>query len=336
MLLAFLAILVDRPVFKIVVDQGQPWLVVGKDRCILPQSRRGWRVHLDHQPLPNGTVLKHSSLPSKHDAQWLCLVKGDKQIAFADIQDLYNKWRRENHFGKNGAGEAMSTLIGPIVLDEFLVSPDSKYALALVGLCHKHQSFNPYITQILIRFDLPDLRPTLIADVGFHESVEGNRYGAHERLMVLGKTMYVAGQHGFQAFDGKKLGKVLEPITREMTPLGQVGQAGFVVAKGPNEVFVWHPAKKKRTFQVTGGRTPTYIRVSRSSNQFAIEDQMFNPSGTPGKWRIPARLWPEPREFDRAKQRVIPWKNYAVLWDGKTATIFNSASGKRLATVKKP
>lgn len=315
-MLASLAIALAQPAFKIEVRNGQPFLVHGSERRVLPVESGSWEWDLapDQQrgaKMANGTTLKRALRPpSNHEFDDIAQYRGTRKLAQINIESAMQTFVKDPKLKGVWSKWATDNMVGRKLLDELVAPPikSPKYAIGLVGFRHSANSSNPYMTQILVRFDSqPKLKATVIEDVGFHQTLDHNAYFSVPRIASLGSKLYVLGKTGLQEFTDKGLGPVVEPLEKDEAPLGQVGQIGYAIATSKEAFRIWSPGKPDRTFALPAISEYTELKMDRGSSLVTYGRTVIDASS--GKqWQIPADFWKVPPPQEGQVDPTLTWK----------------------------
>lgn len=343
-MLLSLFVVLAQPTFKVEVRAGQPWLVNGAVRRVLPREIGNWEWDLapdqrfGFKAAGGTTVRRALRPPSTWQYDDIAQFRGSRSVVHINIDKAMQAFLKDPKLKGLWSKAATDSSIGPKPLDE-LVAPSGvapKYALGIVGLRHSSASSNPYMTQVLVRFDVqPKLKATVVQEIAFHRTLENNAYFSVPRIAKLGSKLFVLGKTGIQEYTAAGLGKVVEPIEKGEAPIGQVGQVGYAFLNQAKEIRIWSPGKPDRTLTLPPATEYTEPRVDRGSSLIVYGRNVID-AATGKQWQIPSEFWKVPPPQEGQVQPTIVWQNYAIRWDGKTAVVFDGRTGKRLASASRP
>lgn len=307
--------------------QGHPWLIEGNTRFRLPREAGNWewlysQGDLLGWPVGKGRLLKRVAPNRNWELLDLALYEDGVEISRLDFNALGLEWLRDDaKWGGHKRANDLRFLTNRTWLSQVVVEPT--YAFGILTVQNLTESVQPTLAQALVKITFePTLKASFIRDLGYLNDQNEPIAPSWPRVFSVGGKVLVATQDGICLCDPSgNLGEMVAPIAKGQFPLGQIGNQAILIADpARRQMLVWKQHGYSRPI-ATGKNyfDRSSLGIDGKSLAF-LETEVFDPVS--GK----SHHYPD---------RVLPWKDYAVMWDGKVAKVYEGATGRLVATCKR-
>ena len=330
---ATLAILtaLAAPQFKIVTIDKLPWLIQGKDRFRLPRETGNWEWSYDQGslngwPVGNGITIKRViRRPGDWELFDLAEFKGKQEIARLHFDTLGSEWlKKDDLWGGHQKANNLRYLAQRTWLSEFSPAPgkNPKWGLAILTAQNMSESAQPILDQALVRIDFSPFGATFLGDIGYFRDPNIFTTPNFNRICLMANETNATVKNGLfeytpnQPFPSYKF----DELDKDEYPVGSISDGEVLAVNYKTKTArLWSTYKTfEAHFDISSPKLNLYnIKVSTDSSLFRVETRVFS------------RNFPTGFEL-----KTIPllWKNWTIEWDGKTATIYDGFTGKRITT----
>ncbi|MBS1700411.1 MAG: hypothetical protein JST12_02015 [Armatimonadetes bacterium] len=330
--------------------KGHPWLIEGNTRFRLPMEAGNWewlysQGDLLGWPVGKGRLLKRVAPNRNWELLDLALYEDGVEISRLDFNSLGLEWLRDDaKWGGHERANNLRYLASRAWLSQVIVEPWGKptSALGILTIQNLTESVQPAIAQALVKITFePTLKARFIMDLGYLNNTNQVVAPSWPRIFLVGGVIWVAAEDGIREVNpAGNLERLVVPFAKGQYPIGQIGNQGILIGDSAHkQMLVWRPTPHDyvgclssmvpMVFAPAGFGDPIPI------NPDDMESAVLGIDGRLLAFLGPDVIDPVYGKSHHYPDRVLPWKDYAVMWDGKVAKVYEGETGRLVATCKR-